>query len=126
MRIGKYRIIEEEDYQCLKRDSKNWKERTAIVEDNDIQKEKKRLEKKYKKYFGKKYYHNEEDITFEICGIYYNKYSYAWSWEDKFKFSTSAYNNPHWDWEVSIRSIIDGEYELVSDALEKKGDGGLE
>ncbi|MCH7828148.1 MAG: MmgE/PrpD family protein, partial [Bacteroidetes bacterium] len=31
--------------------------------------------------------------------------------EDKFKFSTSAYNNPNWNWNVDINSIVDGEYE---------------
>ena len=115
MRIGKWEIIKEEDYLKLKENSKKWDERDAIIEDNKIQKEKERLERKYKNFFGKKYYDSEEGICFEITGIYYDRNGYY----NKFKFSTSAYNNPNWDWEVDIDSILNREYEEVNDAFQE-------
>ena len=107
MKIGKkYRLIKEEEYLGLKADSKNWKERSAIIKDNDIQKEKERLEKKYKKYIGN-YYESEDGIVFMIDGIYYSSHSYSWN---KFKFSTRAPNQPEWYWEVDFDDIIEGKY----------------
>ena len=112
MKIWNFRIIKENEYLRLKKDSKNWRERSAIVKDNDIQKLKEKLKKKYKNFIGKKYHDNDEGIVFEIDGIYYDGYfSYDYCFEDKFKFSTSAYNNPNWNWNVDINSIVDGEYE---------------
>ena len=69
MKIGKFRIIKEENYLGLKADSKNWKERSAIVKDNEINKMKEKLKKKYAKYFGRKYYDKDEGIIFEISTL---------------------------------------------------------
>ena len=63
---------------------------------------------------------------YEISGIYYDKWSYSFDLDGKFKFNTIAENNPNWDWEVDIDSIVEGEYEEVKelDAHKSVGDKG--
>jgi len=116
MRIGKYRIIKEEKYQDLRSASKLWRERRAIIEDNNIQKQKEKLERKYKKWFGK-YFESEEGIVFKIEGIYYDRYSYGY--HNQFKFSTSAPNFPEWDYDVDIDDIIEGVIKEVKNPIFK-------
>ena len=112
MKIGKFRILKEETFLGLIKDSKNWKEHSTMDEDNKIMKKKEELKERYKKYFGRSY-QGEEGIVFTIDGIYYDRYSYEYNWENKFKFSTYAENNPDWDWEAPIDSIVEGEYPEV-------------
>lgn len=113
MKIGKYRIIKEEEYQELKRILKYWNEREAIIKDNSIQKEKEELEIKYKKYFGR-YYETDDGIIFRIDGIYYDRYSYGWNkFPGNFKFSTSAPNYLEWDYDVEINDIVENKIKEV-------------
>jgi len=107
MRIGKYKIITLKEYLELKNIRKYWDEREAIIKDNAIQQEKEKLQKKYKKYFGR-YYVSEEGFVFRIEGIKYNSHSY--SIFNKWQFYTSAVNNPDWDFDIDVDEIIDGTY----------------
>lgn len=104
MKIWKYKIIKEDFYKELKKAERLWGERENIIKDNDIQREKKRLEKKYKKYIGKYYYH-DEGFVFQITGIYYRGGYY-----NKFMFNCRV---PNWDdgTEVEIEDIVEKKYE---------------
>ncbi len=113
MRFGKYRLVEEKVIKELANIKRMWDERESIIKDNNIQKKKKKLEKKYKKYFGR-YFMHEDGVIFEIRGIYYN--SYGSFYYDKFQFDCYAPNHND-GFEVEIEDVIEGKYPKA-----KKGD----
>ena len=108
MKIWKFKIINVEEFKELKQAKRNWDERELIIKDNDIQKEKEKLEKKYKKYFGKWYLH-DDGFIFQIRGIYYN--GDRWSYYNKFQFDCYVPNWVEGYLEVDIDDVIEGKYQ---------------
>ena len=100
------RILSKEEYLSLVETERNWEEREAIIRDNAIQKEKEKLEKKYKKHFGK-WYEDEEGYVFQIMGVRYNPHSYGIY--DNFDFECYFPNQEDW-MDVHISDITENQY----------------
>ena len=91
-KLFKRYVLTKKEYNKLQHEDKYVEELKSIIKDNDIEKERLSLERKYKKFIGE-YYLLEEGFICRIERVRYK--SSSWSW-NKFCFEASV---PNWeDW----------------------------
>jgi hypothetical protein len=87
-----FKILKKERYHKLTGIEREWIERKYIIKNNDIDKEKRKLEKKYQKYIGR-WFEHPHGFIFQIRGICYD-HSYSYSDWHHFKFMVYV---PNWE-----------------------------
>ena len=86
-----------------------------MIEDNDIEKERKSLEQKYKKYFGK-WYLMDDGYVIQIKGVRYCPHNYGW---EKYKFEAFVPNNEDWI-DIDFDSITEKKIEELNETQVKE------
>jgi hypothetical protein len=113
--IMKWVILSKSEYNSIKHEDDKIRELRKMIEDNDIEKERKLLEQKYKKYFDK-WYLMDEGYVIQIKGVRYKYSGYSW---EKFCFEAFVPNNEDYV-DIDFDSITEKKMEELTEVQVKE------